>query len=86
MPLIINNRHVVISRDAAKIAACTQRYIAILCHRGELDGVHLPSGWLVFRDSLDRFVADRARRKAQLNRAIRVRRLAEYARGEILPA
>lgn len=82
----IDNRPVMTAREAAARAGCTRNYIGMLCRSGAVEGVLLRTSWMVFSDSLERFLADRAIRKERNRQSLRMQRLAELACGTILPA
>lgn len=83
-PLLLNNRFALASGAAATRAGCTRRYIAMLCKDGTLDGFRLSTEWLVYVDSLKRFIAERTRRKLENNATIRDLRMKERATAQIL--
>ena len=52
------NRTVLTSAEASNVSGLTRTHINYLIHQGRLDAIRVGNNWLVYEDSLRRYVAE----------------------------
>lgn len=55
--MIQENRPYITTTQAAQISGFTKAYLTYLLRKGSLEGFQLARDWLIFTDSLEKFIA-----------------------------